>query len=60
MEFNERVLKLIEQKRQLTDEINGQLQQIRSLGENQELFQMPLLPTVDDGNAKFEEKKIFI
>lgn len=56
MEFNQRVLNLIERKRQLTDEINGQLQQIHSLGENQELFQIPLLSTVDDGNAKFEEK----
>lgn len=52
MEFNQRVLSLIERKRQITDEINGQLQQICSLGENQDLFQIPLLPTIDDGNAK--------
>ena len=53
MQFNERVLELIERKRIMTEQINNELQRLQTLGQNhgvnQELFNIPLLPSVEDG-----------
>lgn len=56
MKFNKRVLDLIQQKRTITEKINNELQRLQNLGqnltENQELFNIPLLPPVEDGQEK--------
>lgn len=53
MEFNRRVLDLIKRKRILTEQINSELERLRNLGQkeanHQELFNVPLLPPVQDG-----------
>ncbi|CAF1167075.1 unnamed protein product, partial [Adineta ricciae] len=59
MEFNKRVLDLIERKRTLTQEINADLQYLNTLGKSQtqhsELFNIPLLPLNENGQAnRFE------
>ena len=52
MDFNQRVLDLIEHKRKLTEQINSELQRLQDLGQNltnyQELFHLPRLPPVVD------------
>ncbi|CAF3878718.1 unnamed protein product [Adineta steineri] len=58
-EFNKRVLDLIERKRALTEQINGEYQRLQNLGQNQtinrELFNIPLLPLTDNGQTnRFE------
>ena len=54
MEFNRRVLELIERKRQITEQVNEKLQQLKAMAENHEvkseLFDIPLLLPVTDGN----------
>lgn len=56
MEFNKRILDLIERKRILTQEINADLQYLNNLGKSQtghsELFNIPLLPTNENSQAK--------
>jgi hypothetical protein len=56
MQFNKRVLDLIERKRMITEQINTELQRLQNIGQNlgvnQELFHIPLLPTVEDGQEK--------
>jgi hypothetical protein len=56
MQFNKRVLELIQQKRTITEQINNELQRLQNLGQNpatnQELFNIPLLSTVEDGQEK--------
>jgi hypothetical protein len=56
MQFNKRVLDLIERKRTITEQINNELQRLQTMGQNQgvnrELFNIPLLPTVEDGQEK--------
>ena len=56
MEFNKRILDLIERKRTLTQEINADLQYLNTLGKSQaehsELFNIPLLPLNENGQAK--------
>lgn len=56
MQFNKRVLDLIERKRMITEHINNDLQRLQSLGQslgvNQDLFDIPLLPSVEDGQEK--------
>ena len=56
MQFNKRVLDLIERKRRITEQINNELQRLQTVGQNlginQELFNIPLLPTVEDGQEK--------
>ncbi|CAF0758116.1 unnamed protein product [Rotaria sordida] len=53
MKFNQRVLDLIQRKRTLTEQINNELVRLRNLGQSQpnyeELFNIPLLPSVHDG-----------
>ena len=52
MQFNERVLELIKRKRTMTEQINAELQRLQTLGQtlgvHQELFNIPLLPTVEE------------
>ena len=56
MKFNQRVHELIERKRSLTEQINGELHRLKQLGQNQpnnaELFNIPLLPPVNDGQEQ--------
>ena len=56
MEFNKRVLELIKRKRTITEQINSELQRLQALGQtlgvHRELFNIPLLPTVEDGQDK--------
>ena len=56
MKFNQRVMELIQRKRTITEHINGELQHLKQLGQqqqiNQELFNVPLLPAVKDGQEK--------
>lgn len=56
MEFNKRVLDLIERKRTITEQLNNEIQRLQNLGQNQEnnqeLFNIPLLPSVEDGQEK--------
>jgi hypothetical protein len=52
MKFNKRVLDLIQRKRSIAERINNELQRLQNLGQNQELFNVPLLPPVDDGQEK--------
>jgi hypothetical protein len=56
MQFNKRVLDLIQQKRIITEKINNELQRLQSLGQNQgnnqDLFNIPLLSTTEDGQEK--------
>ena len=56
MKFNKRVLDLIQRKRTLTEQINNDLQRLQTLGQNQpinqELFNIPLLPIVENGQEK--------
>lgn len=58
IQFNKRVLELIERKRTITEQINKDLKRLQSLGQslgvNQDLFDIPLLPSVEDGNEKYE------
>lgn len=53
MQFNKRVLELIERKRSITEQVNNEIQRLQNLGQsqgyNQELFNIPLLSTVEDG-----------
>ncbi|CAM4893268.1 unnamed protein product [Rotaria socialis] len=53
-EFNKRVLNLIQRKRTLAEQINNELKRLKNLGQNQsnhqELFNIPLLPPVQDGD----------
>ena len=52
MQFNKRVLDLIERKRIITVHINNDRQRLQNLGQNlgvnQNLFDIPLLPPVED------------
>ena len=56
MEFNKRVHHLIERKRNITKNVNDELQRLKTLGQQQnnhlDLFQIPLLPPVIDGNEQ--------
>lgn len=55
MDFNKRVHQLIERKRTITKEVNDELQRLKSLGQNSkqtDLFDIPLLPNVTDGNEQ--------
>ena len=56
MKFNKRVLDLIQRKRTVTEKINNEIQKLQNLGRNlttnQELFNIPLLPSVEDGQEK--------
>lgn len=56
MKFNKRVHELIERKRTITEQINNELQRLKQLGQNQqnnaELFNIPLLPPVVDGQEQ--------
>ncbi|UJR37290.1 hypothetical protein I4U23_029999 [Adineta vaga] len=55
MEFNKRILDLIERKRVLTEQINADYQYLRNLGKNQtnanEFFNIPLLPENENGET---------
>jgi hypothetical protein len=56
MEFNQRVLNLIERKQLITKQVNSQLQRLKLLGQHQQshadLFDLPLLPAVVDGQEE--------
>jgi hypothetical protein len=56
MKFNQRVHELIERKRTITEQINVELQRLKQLGQSQpnnaELFNIPLLPSVTDGQEQ--------
>ena len=58
MKFNQRVHELIERKRTITEQINNELQRLKQLGQNQqnnaELFNIPLLPPVADGQEQYD------
>jgi hypothetical protein len=59
MKFNKRVLDLIQRKRTITEKLNNEIQRLQNLGQNQttnqEVFNIPLLPSVEDGQEKYKK-----
>jgi hypothetical protein len=59
MKFNKRVLDLIQRKRTITEKLNNEIQRLQNLGQNQttiqEVFNIPLLSSVEDGQEKYKK-----